>query len=1060
MIHEDKLEGYADIGDSIYERRTSERKFDQHCIGRVLSGVGRFFCTIETPKGELLKKTIWITYDGRRGNQVMPSSDLCISQNHFSASYIRIHGIGYYPNSNLTFDKVKAKNLWVHDIATYTPSNEKYLARDLSVTIPGGPFRKYFRFVADLQKMLDRRSAAMQRKEELTNQIHKDKEEKEAQKATHMKPAAKQGQLKFDPAYEIFRCYECTKTPAFFYHLYADGEISGIIVVHKATGEVRQHCPNQTTASSLDIINKNGMTEVTPIPNVVITALIKEGVIKVPMTAVAKSNEESVESNVGAEAVDEAVVAEQQRIEQEQREREEREARQEELKRIEEEIAESERALQKALKENRDASIMWRSEYEARETPGLNPQQEKARISHLYDNIPVVIEGGPGTGKTTVLVQRLNFLLSKDALYTHQNNLTEEQKKRLTGGDSEERNWLFLAPNQMLLDYLKNSMVRVGLQPNSDVNTKTIASFRSDMMLEYGLTNPAKRGPFLEYKPSGSDKGRVLIVHPVEAIADFGKFFVSNIRDAVAQLSVLNTSQYSWNNIAQRIKAYCKSAEKVVRFKDLYQLFTDIQINLYDSIADIEKELREDIQHVAHIVKINVLHDERLYSNIIELFDEWQKISIVPENIEVNESELEEIIEDDEESATRNLDYEKMLLIHLRRLLPKVGLRQYISVVFSEREQKLYSLVEKYVKDCTLDRIGELKLFSKKYSQLCKGVESNIFGQLVRTYKVYRKHIVEHGSEYYDMDYLRQIVKKDNNKRLHIDEEDLLIGMVNNMARSLYAQSPRMFMQLKSQKYIDAYKENVRYVIGVDEATDYSLLDYYMIASFRHFEFSSLSVCGDLMQGLNNNGIRSWHELESVGLKNIDITVLDTSYRQSPTLLAMSKRMYRDEMGIDAPYDSSREIATYDAFPLRFVRNDEGEKITWIANRIVEVYRAKDDEMPSVAIFIGDNENIDSFVEEISDSDVLAGIRVKNGATTTEKKSVRVYHLSDVKGMEFEVAIFHNIDKAIAQDNSGLMRRHLYVGISRAASHLAATFCQEEGNEDVLKYFDFKATHW
>ena len=62
--------------------------------------------------------------------------------------------------------------------------------------------------------------------------------------------------------------------------------------------------------------------------------------------------------------------------------------------------------------------------------------------------------------------------------------------------------------------------------------------------------------------------------------------------------------------------------------------------------------------------------------------------------------------------------------------------------------------------------------------------------------------------------------------------------------------------------------------------------------------------------------------------------------------------------------------------------------------------------------------------------------------------------------MEFEVAFFHNIDTAIEGSDTKLMRRHLYVGISRASSFLAATFNKEEGNEDVLKYFSKDKTNW
>jgi len=62
--------------------------------------------------------------------------------------------------------------------------------------------------------------------------------------------------------------------------------------------------------------------------------------------------------------------------------------------------------------------------------------------------------------------------------------------------------------------------------------------------------------------------------------------------------------------------------------------------------------------------------------------------------------------------------------------------------------------------------------------------------------------------------------------------------------------------------------------------------------------------------------------------------------------------------------------------------------------------------------------------------------------------------------MEFEVVFFYNLDKALQGDGGGMMSRYLYVGISRATSHLAATLSGKEGNEDILKYFDRNAKDW
>lgn len=83
-----------------------------------------------------------------------------------------------------------------------------------------------------------------------------------------------------------------------------------------------------------------------------------------------------------------------------------------------------------------------------------------------------------------------------------------------------------------------------------------------------------------------------------------------------------------------------------------------------------------------------------------------------------------------------------------------------------------------------------------------------------------------------------------------------------------------------------------------------------------------------------------------------------------------------------------------------------------------------------------------------------------DGHPTRHRPRRNYWGNSEVKGMEFEVVFFYDIDTALSGCSSDIMRRYLYVGASRATTHLAATFTKEEGNEDVIKYFDRKTDNW
>ena len=67
-----------------------------------------------------------------------------------------------------------------------------------------------------------------------------------------------------------------------------------------------------------------------------------------------------------------------------------------------------------------------------------------------------------------------------------------------------------------------------------------------------------------------------------------------------------------------------------------------------------------------------------------------------------------------------------------------------------------------------------------------------------------------------------------------------------------------------------------------------------------------------------------------------------------------------------------------------------------------------------------------------------AGIEVSDcskGDSLSSKDTVRIFPIDLIKGMEFEVAFFHNTENLTSE----LAERYLYVGLSRAAFFLRVT---------------------
>lgn len=755
--------------------------------------------------------------------------------------------------------------------------------------------------------------------------------------------------------------------------------------------------------------------------------------------------------------------AERKRKEAEEEERKRKEEEELRLKKEQEEIDALERKVADASEDVKEAQNFIRQGDVMRSQHILDESQEDAKRSHLYDGIPIVIEGGPGTGKTTTMIQRLKFLISAQALEDYDAPLSEEQINELTDYATRNKNWLFFSPTRQLLGFLRQNMTEEELNAN-DQNTTVLDQFCSDMLISYKLRNPETDGPFKLYKQKGENEAYV-IKDAHLAIISFERFILDNIKGILNNAYNLKTNEFSWHKLAVEIKSFCKRGENAKDLDSLANLFNSMKDHELSKVKVKEKELSDELKKKANIIKNKVLDNSEISEKAKDLFDKWLQETIVVQEDDVDADDMDEGEVDEAENAGMSkLDFETKLFQQVQPILRKLGLKEYDSKQkLTKRQNDLYTIIKEYVDEVPVNTIGSLAWFSKKYAFLCRGVESNILNQIPRLYKLFRKDQIKKGSTAFDLKLLEKIDKKDNGKRLHREELELIIGVINHMLLAIYKKSRLRFEGMKKNKYVDAYCSHVKHVIGIDEATDYSLIDYYFISSFLHYEYSSLTLCGDSMQGLNPNGIRSWNELKKYLFPNLEVFELKISYRQIPTLLNMSKQIYKDSMGKDAPYDTSMEKSDKEPSPIYFISDDMEEKATWMSERIIEVMKYYGDTIPSIAILVGDDVDIKELVEEMNDQDYLNGVQIfdcSEGRTATSSKAVKIFRLKEVKGMEFEVAFFYDIDEALAGQSVEMMRRYLYVGISRATSHLAATFTKEGGNEDIIKYFDQKKHDW
>lgn len=741
-------------------------------------------------------------------------------------------------------------------------------------------------------------------------------------------------------------------------------------------------------------------------------------------------------------------LAEQKAREERERLEEERKKRQEEIDRIEQQKRDTQdqiKMLQSFMRKN----IALRSQHL------LDEYQEDAKRSHIFDGVPIVIEGGPGTGKTTTMIQRLKFLLSDISLKEYEAPLSDAQREYLTSPSEVNNRWLFFSPTDLLLRYLQANMREEGLQAN-DTNTRTIQKFRAKIMRDYQLFNPSKEGPFKDFKPHKSEE--LLISDASKVIRDFEQFIIATWAKTFANRAAMDTAGYEWRIAAESIKRQCERGVSIKDIEALMRLFNSLQDNEKANVKEWKDKLHNILNHTAMSLQQRIMKDEKLVEVIKELFDRWRKERTAVEEMDDEDATVENE-DDEEENSFSKQEFESQLFSQLKKLIRQLGLRNIDSKIkISKRNRELLSIVEPCIEDKTgIVDVGKIAWFVRNFASLCRGTESNLLGAIPKLYKAFRKTQLEGCT--YKTALLKSIIEKDSNKHLHPDEQNLLIGFINEMLYSIFKKSCVRFDGMK-HKYVQAYKMSVRPVIGIDEATDYGLLDYYFMVSFRHYEFSSITLCGDLMQGLNSHGIRDWKDLKSF-LPKMEVKTLNISYRQLPTLLNLARELYREDRGAYPSYYSDKTQDEKEPKPLLLISDDEDEKIRWISERILNIMDCYN-ELPSIAIFVGDNVDIHDFIEKITDMDILNGIEVVDCSGDKQlqnKEQVRVFRLSEIKGMEFEATFFYDIDDAINNKDESLMRRYLYVGISRATSHLAATM-REDADYGIISYFETEENNW
>lgn len=765
------------------------------------------------------------------------------------------------------------------------------------------------------------------------------------------------------------------------------------------------------------------------------------------------------------ESILERQIAEEQarkKAEELRRQKQEEEARkvEEEARKLEKERLALEAERQALIDKYNNATAFIRRQVALRNNPVLDKNQNAAKFSNVFNGFAEVINGGPGTGKTTTMIQRLKLLIDYGDLLDYRANhsdcrLTDREIELITGTD----NWIYFSPNQLLKKYLQDNMNYEGL---TQTGTRTVVwkdYLMNAVRDRYNLAGPDSSFDFAKRR---YENVPVFIDGHLDIIAAFIDYFIAKTKEKYLKIASLDTSRFEWNLIGSVIKRECAKAQKVTSLSELLRFLISMERADENVFVEgrrvprgstINDSFNEEIIKLADTCVVKIKRDNEMFAAATKFVNDLNQ----------NKDNSEEDDDEDDVLEEEN-DYGDIVIAitkRVRTLLRQLALAtEDTTAKIQGRNQTLYEIIKPVIDEESVKKLGQSAYFIKHVYPALRGSLNSIFSSIPRLYKAFRRNLPDEIKDHWDTEILQYILDSTKNRALCHQEQALLVGFINRVCREFYKVRPQDF-EKSTHRYVEAYKLLCRPVIGVDEATDYSIIDFYAIRSFGHYMVESFTLCGDTMQMMREDGIRDWNVLRHPLLfENLDVKNLKVSYRQSKELMDLAGKIYEEETGKASPYECYLKNMDTPK-PLWLESSDIDDKAEWIAERIIEVYRNYG-EFPTIAIFTKDKETGERLKEALDDCDNLASngmkIRVCSEEALADPTIIRIFPISEVKGMEFEVAFFYDIDDL---DSTSIVNRYLYVGISRAAMYLAVTSTGRSRKiSDLLEKYFVQGQNW
>ena len=671
-------------------------------------------------------------------------------------------------------------------------------------------------------------------------------------------------------------------------------------------------------------------------------------------------------------------------------------------------------------------------------------------VFRLPINSRFVLTGGPGTGKTTVLIRRIS-LKTKPEFLTDEEKATAA-KVGLSGDGINEllqglRGWLLFTPSDLLKVYLKEALNREEV-PAADERIQTWDTYQRSLARPecFGLLSVGnRRGPF-RYTEE-----RLLTAKTNKELLAFGEEFRVFLQaDVVASLeaSVAATRGSSDDPPFANALNSAFNAIRGVTIADFEPELVRVlrRLATYREVCATERSvLRSELEEIAETVltglevvaSVNGIVDkaeaegsaERGIRSSMEEDDESEEDDPFEDDEQIRSGDLAEITSDGSDSVVRAKRHVvSAIRAHARALA--TGRRP------RPLQQEIIQKIEAHIpRDVALQHLGERVVELGHAQRWTRGIDF-LLSHVPQAYKRYRRGLIGKDSAGQLEGHKEDLIR---GGRICADEIDLLLYIITRFGRIALSMGQRALQTNTESRLLERMKEHLFGQIVIDEVTDFSSYQIGCMYGLTHPGLGALSMAGDLMQRVAPRGLQAWDQLEGI-IPEVAVRELKTTYRQSTRLLGIAKKLSRSATGEQPTLESAYRSKEIMPAPLLFQHEGDSELHGgWIVERILEIY-AVDNSLPSIAVCVPNEREIDQAYD-------LIAVRLSEHGIQAEKcpegkigdgQRVRVFSVDYLKGLEFEGVFLLDIDM-IETERPDLVDKFLYVAITRAALFLGVT---------------------